>query len=99
MDFDEVCAEAARAIGVDVFVVRQSVTSWLARAAEVLDEEGVIDLAELGRILKITLEGDGEQDETITIHRPYLDPMRGYHGIRFDQHTKLGPIQPLSWPK
>lgn len=95
MFFDEICVDVARAMGFDLFVVRESVTSWLARAADVLDEHGVIDLAELGRIHRIHLARGDEEGETITVHRPYVDPMTGYHGLRFDEHLKLGPVQPL----
>lgn len=93
---DEICMEVSQAVGMDLFIVRESVRSWLARAADVLDEKGVVDLAELGRIHRIHLaQGDGEDAETITVHRPHVDPMRGYRGIRFDERTKIGPVQPL----
>jgi hypothetical protein len=95
MCLDEICSEVARAIGVDLFVVRESVTSWLARAADVLDEQGVVDLAELGRIHRIKLVQGDVEDETITVHRPHVDAMTGYHGIRFDEYTKIGPVQAL----
>jgi hypothetical protein len=92
---DEICMDVSRAIGIDLFVVRESVTSWLAKAADALDEQGVVDLAELGRIHQVKLaKGDGEA-ETITVHRPHVDPMTGYHGIRFDEYTKIGPVQAL----
>ena len=95
MCLDEICTDVARAIGVDLFVVRESVTSWLARAAEVLDEQGVVDLAELGRIHQIHLAQGDEEGATITVHRPFVDPMTGYHGIRFDEYTKIGPVRVL----
>lgn len=93
---DEICMEVSQAVGMDLFIVRESVRSWLARAADVLEENGVVDLGELGRIYQISLpHGDEEGVETITVHRPHVDPMRGYRGIRFDEHIKLGPVQPL----
>lgn len=92
---DEICMDVARAIGGDLFLVRESVTSWLARAADVLDEQGIVDLAELGRIHRIRLTQGDEEGETITVHRPYVDPMTGYRGLRFDEHFKVGPVRPI----
>lgn len=92
---DDICQDVARMIRIDLFVVRESVNSWLARAADVLDEQGVVDLAELGRIHRINLAQGDEEGGSITVHRPYVDPMTGYHALRFDQHLKVGPVQPL----
>lgn len=95
MSLEQICEDVARRIGIDLFTVRESVTSWLARAADVLDEQGVVDLAELGRIHQVKLASGDEEPETVTVHRRYVDPAPTYHGIRFDEHTKIGPVQSL----
>ena len=94
---DSICAYVAQTIGADPLVVRESVTSWLARAAEVLEEQHVVDLGEVGRLFRVRVPSPEDEIEVhVTVHRPYVAPIAGrYVGIRFDENVKLGPVRKL----